>query len=63
MPGRLSSISEAVPQAVLTATLRVDTPGIGFTEITRAARDFLTQAGAGEGVFDDSDEEFREFDL
>ena len=51
MPGRLSSISEAVPQAVLTATLRVDTPGIGFTEITRAARDFLTQAGAGEGVF------------
>jgi len=51
MPGRLSSISEAVPQAVLTATLRVDTPGIGFTEITRAASDFLTQSGAGEGVF------------
>lgn len=51
MPGRLSSISEAVPHSVLTATLRVDTPGTGFTEITSAVRDFLTQAGAGEGVF------------
>lgn len=51
MPGRLSPISEAVPQAVLSATLRVDTPGVGFTEITSAARDFVAQAGAGEGVF------------
>jgi len=51
MPVRLSSISEVVAQAVLSATLRVDTPGIGFTEITGAAREFLAQAGAAEGVF------------
>jgi len=51
MPGRLSSISEAVAPSVLSATLRVDTPGVGFTEITAAARDFVARAGAGEGVF------------
>jgi secondary thiamine-phosphate synthase enzyme len=51
MPGRLSSISEAVPQSVLSATLRVDTQGTGFTEISDAARDFVAQAGAAEGVF------------
>ena len=51
MPGRLSSISEARVQSVLSATLRVETPGIGFIEITAAARDFVAQAGASDGVF------------
>lgn len=50
MSGRLSAISEAIPQAIATATLRVDTPGIGFTEITGEARAFIAQAGAAEGV-------------
>jgi secondary thiamine-phosphate synthase enzyme len=50
MAGRLSPISEAAVQSVLSATLRVDTHGVGFTDISSAARDFVAQAGAGEGV-------------
>lgn len=50
MAGRLSPISEATLQVVFSATLRVDTHGVGFTDISSAARDFVTQAGAGEGV-------------
>jgi secondary thiamine-phosphate synthase enzyme len=50
MAGRLSPISEAAVQSVLSATLRVDTRGVGFTDISNAARDFVAQAGAGEGV-------------
>ena len=50
MPGKLSSISQAVPQLIATATLRVKTPGAGFTEITGDAKDFIAQAGAGEGT-------------
>jgi secondary thiamine-phosphate synthase enzyme len=47
---KLSSISEVAPQLIATATLRVETPGTGFTEITSAARDFVMQAGGREGV-------------
>ena len=50
MPGRLSKITEATPQLIATATLRVDTPGAGFTEITSNAASFITQSGAGEGT-------------
>lgn len=50
MPSRLSLISETTPQVIVSATLRVETRGIGFTEITREARDFVERAGAGEGV-------------
>lgn len=50
MSGKLSPISQAVPQSIATATLRVETPGAGFTEITADAKDFIAQAGAGEGV-------------
>ena len=50
MPGRLSPISEASPQLIATATLRLDTPGIGFTEITAQAADFIAQCKAGEGA-------------
>ncbi len=50
MPGRLSAITEATPQLIATATLRVDTPGAGFTEITSHAANFIAQSGAGEGT-------------
>ena len=51
MAGRLSPISEAIVQVIFSVTLRVDTRGVGFTDISSAARDFVAQAGAGEGVF------------
>src|SRR5712671_767932 len=50
MPGRLSVISEVIPQLIASATLRVDTPGAGFTEITGNAANFIAQSGAGEGM-------------
>ncbi|HXX25115.1 MAG TPA: secondary thiamine-phosphate synthase enzyme YjbQ [Pseudolabrys sp.] len=50
MSGRLSSISAVSPQLIATATLRIDTPGTGFTDITRHAANFVAQSGAGEGV-------------
>lgn len=50
MPGQLSSIVTAVPKLMTGATLRVETPGVGFTDITAEAADFLAQSKAGEGV-------------
>ena len=50
MLGRLSAITEVTPQLIATATLRVDTSGAGFTEITSNAANFVAQIGAGEGV-------------
>jgi secondary thiamine-phosphate synthase enzyme len=50
MAGRLSAINTATPQLIASATLRVDTPGIGFTDITSQAADFIAQSGAGEGT-------------
>ena len=50
MPGRLSAIAEITPQLIATATLRLDTPGAGFTDITSHAANFIAQVGAGEGV-------------
>jgi hypothetical protein len=32
MPGRLSAITEVTPQLIATATLRLETPGAGFTD-------------------------------
>jgi secondary thiamine-phosphate synthase enzyme len=46
----LSAISESAVQTIATATLRVDTPGVGFTEITAEAKKFIVQARAQEGV-------------
>jgi secondary thiamine-phosphate synthase enzyme len=48
MPGRLSAISAAVPQLIASASLRLDTPGAGFTEITAQAADFIAQCGGGD---------------
>jgi len=50
MPGRLSAISAVSPQVIASATLRVDTPGVGFTDITAEAASFVAQARAGEGT-------------
>ena len=50
MAGRLSPISQVTPQLIATATLRLDTPGAGFTDITGHAASFLVQLGAGEGT-------------
>ena len=50
MPRRMSTIVETAPQLIASATLQVDTPGMGFVEITENAVSFVKQAGAGEGV-------------
>src|SRR5450759_2865207 len=50
MPLQLSVITEATAQLIATATLRLDTPGAGFTDITGHAASFLAQIGAGEGA-------------
>lgn len=50
MPGTLSAITEIAPQLIASATLRVETPGTGFSEITREAADFVARSGAGDGV-------------
>jgi secondary thiamine-phosphate synthase enzyme len=50
MPGRLSAITQTSPQLIATATLRIDTPGAGFTDITGHATSFIAQLCAGAGV-------------
>ena len=50
MSGSLSAITEIAPQLIATATLRLDTGGAGFTDITHHAASFIAQAGAGEGT-------------
>ena len=50
MPGRLSAITHTTPQLTATATLRLDTAGAGFTDITGHAAGFIAQVGAGDGT-------------
>ena len=50
MAGRLSPVRVASPQVIAGATLRVETSGVGFTEITAQAKAFLAEAGAGDGA-------------
>jgi len=50
MVGRLSDITEAKPQLIATATLRVDTPAVGLSEITCSVASFIAQIDAGEGT-------------
>ncbi|HET7850757.1 MAG TPA: secondary thiamine-phosphate synthase enzyme YjbQ [Pseudolabrys sp.] len=50
MTGRLSTIVHAAPNTIATASLRVDTGGIGFIDITGDARRFLDEARAQDGV-------------
>ena len=46
----LSPISRVTPDLIATGTLEVETRGEGFAEITREARKFTTEAGAGDGA-------------
>lgn len=46
----MSAIVEVAPQLIATATLRVETPGAGFTDITENAANFVNQIGAADGV-------------
>jgi secondary thiamine-phosphate synthase enzyme len=46
----LSPISRAVPQALSTATLTVETRGIGFIDITRDVNAFLRECKATDGA-------------
>lgn len=47
---RLTAIVEVMPQLIASATLRIDTPGTGFSDITSDAVNFIGQIGAGEGI-------------
>jgi secondary thiamine-phosphate synthase enzyme len=46
----MSAIRTAAAAVVATATLSVETDGPGFTDITRAAAQFVSQADAHEGI-------------
>ncbi len=46
----MSAIVEVAPQLIATATLRVETPGVGFTDITENAASFIRQAGGVDGA-------------
>ena len=50
MTGRLSAIRTAAPQLLASADLSIETPGEGFSEITRQAAQFVEQSGAGDGL-------------
>ena len=47
---RLSEVRSIAPEVIASATLTLETPGEGFTEITRDVAAFLDKAGAGDGV-------------
>ena len=50
MTARLADIETATPQLIARASLHVATRGAGIVEFTRDAAEFLSKAGAGEGV-------------
>jgi secondary thiamine-phosphate synthase enzyme len=50
VPGRISAVTEVTPQLIATATLRLDTPGASFSDITGHAASFIAQIGAVEGT-------------
>lgn len=50
MPSQLSAIRSLAPQWLTSAELAVETPGEGFTEITREAVRFLEESEADDGV-------------
>jgi secondary thiamine-phosphate synthase enzyme len=47
---RLIDLREVTPEAIVSATLLLETRGPGFTDITGDVTAFLREAGAGEGV-------------
>jgi secondary thiamine-phosphate synthase enzyme len=47
---RLTDVRSATPETIASAKLTFETPGEGFTDITRDVAAFLEQTGAGDGV-------------
>jgi secondary thiamine-phosphate synthase enzyme len=47
---KLSDVRSSSPELIASATLTVETPGEGFTEITRDVARFVQEAGAGDGM-------------
>jgi secondary thiamine-phosphate synthase enzyme len=47
----LSAIASVTPEIIATATLAVETSGQGFFDVTREAKRFIADAGAGDGTF------------
>jgi secondary thiamine-phosphate synthase enzyme len=47
---QLSAIASTASELIVAATLMVETNGEGFVEITRDVGDFVTAAGAGDGI-------------
>ena len=50
MAGRLSAIETVAPERIATATLTVETRGIGFTDISREAAQFIERCGGKDGA-------------
>jgi secondary thiamine-phosphate synthase enzyme len=50
MTGRLHNIRSIAPQMIATGELRVETPGAGFSDITREVAAFLAEAQAQDGA-------------
>jgi secondary thiamine-phosphate synthase enzyme len=50
VPGRLSQIVRATPQLIASASLRVQTPGAGFTDISADIAAFIGEIEAVEGA-------------
>ena len=50
MSVHLSAISSVTPDLVTSAELIVETPGEGFTDITREAARFVKESNAGDGL-------------
>lgn len=46
----MSPIVEVAPQLIASVTLRVETAGVGFTDITDNVANFVRQIGASEGA-------------
>jgi secondary thiamine-phosphate synthase enzyme len=50
VPGRLSQIVRATPQLIASASLRVQTAGVGFTDISADIAAFIGEIAAVEGM-------------
>ena len=50
MPTRLDDVRSIAPEVIASAKLTVETPGEGFSEITRDVASFLNQVSAQDGV-------------
>ena len=46
----MSPIIETKPELIASTTLRIETPGTGFIDITANAASFIEQISAGEGI-------------